>query len=884
MSKEQKFYKAIRDVFIGAKIEGESGFVNLMRIKSNYYSQIEKKLERNIEEKVKNYPNFKEELFDKLYSFFSRYFTDSGSVYFNSTPFHNNIYEKVYTDEKDVILFWKTQMLYYVKTDKIFKSVPVEFDGLKFYFDASEVEHKKSNEKRTLIYELKVGEPEKRRAGETENRRNDRTIVFKVLYSERGRKTKMDEILKKLKKKKIQISEDQLQRAFKIFQKQSEVDYFINKNAKEFLKEQFKLWLYQYFFEGSEDWSKERIDQLQILKNIAYKIIDFISQFEDELVKIWNKPKFVKNSNYVITLDRFVANCHCEELSDEAISMVLIEKIIKHKNFNQQVQEWQQLGIVDENFKSKDIFENDIIKGKRLNNKYSHLPADTKYFKDLELEILCLFDNLDKELDGWLIKSENYQALNTILPKFKERIQTIYIDPPFNLEVNAEYHYNVKYKDSSWITILENRINLAKDLLNDKGGFFTRCDYNGNMYVRLLMNNIFGNDNFRNEIVVGKTSGKKKTGLCLSYTKDYILFYSKTDDNIINSLEKNTSSFEFYNNTIKILSKNSLKNIEEVKNIIKENLFWLDLDHRPGERKNKKSRILLGVKFEPPKGRHWIKSQEKLNYLFEKGKARIKCKNCNNTFYSKKDINPNCCKNKKWIIQIFLKKEILSDNWTDISGYSQSHNFPTENSEQLLKRVIMTNSTNDTPDNENIILDFFLGSGTTTAVAHKLGRKWLGIEMGEHFHTVVLPRMKKVLAGDKTGISKEVNWRGGGFFKYYEFEQYEEALKNTKYEDGDLFLIPDKEPYSQYVFMKDKKMLDALKLNYTKNKVKVNFPTLYKNIDIPETLSNLLGKNIKKIKADPSSPLRAGSVEFEDGEKINIKDLDYKIIKPLIWW
>jgi hypothetical protein len=190
MTKEKKFYKALQDVFIGAKIEGKSGFVNLMRIKSNYYSQIEKHLQKDIEEKLRPYPAFKDELFDKLYSFFSRYFTESGSVYFNSTPFHNNIYEKVYTDEKDVILFWKTQMLYYVKTDRIFRSVPVEFDGLKFYFDASELEHKKANEKRTLIYELK-------------NIKNDDTIVFRVLYSERGKKTKPAEILKALKKKGI---------------------------------------------------------------------------------------------------------------------------------------------------------------------------------------------------------------------------------------------------------------------------------------------------------------------------------------------------------------------------------------------------------------------------------------------------------------------------------------------------------------------------------------------------------------------------------------------------------------------------------------------------------------------------------------------------------
>ncbi|PKP56570.1 MAG: site-specific DNA-methyltransferase, partial [Candidatus Altiarchaeales archaeon HGW-Altiarchaeales-1] len=313
---------------------GKGGFINLMRIKSGYYSQIERQLQKDIDNALEKHPAFRNELFDKLYSFFSRYFTENGSIYFNSTPFHNNIYEKVYTDEKDVILFWKTQMLYYVKTDRIFRTVPVEFDGLNFYFDASKIENKKANEKRNIIFEFyKLQE--------------DGTIIFSVAYSEKGRITKQDEILKALKQKGIIITGEQLEKAFKVFEKQSEVDFFINKNAKAFLQEQFKLWSYQYFWDGAKDWGADRVNQLQTLKDIAFKVIDFISQFEDELVKIWNKPKFVRNSNYVITLDR---------IKDKK----LIEKILKADGVKSQIKEWQGLGIIDENFKVKDVFENHL--------------------------------------------------------------------------------------------------------------------------------------------------------------------------------------------------------------------------------------------------------------------------------------------------------------------------------------------------------------------------------------------------------------------------------------------------------------------------------------------------------------------------------------------
>jgi hypothetical protein len=130
---------------------------------------------------------------------------------------------------------------------------------------------------------------------------------------------------------------------------------------------------------------------------------------------------------------------------------------------------------------------------------------------------------------------------------------------------------------------------------------------------------------------------------------------------------------------------------------------------------------------------------------------------------------------------------------------------------------------------------------------------------------------------DKSGISKEVKeYQGGGFFKYYELEQYEETLANCKYEDGDLFNVSGRSSYQEYVFMKDEKMLKALEIDYENKKVKVDLSKLYENVDIAETLSNLTGKWIKKI--------RENEVEFEDGSVVNTEDLDYKLIKPLIWW
>ena len=552
------------------------------------------------------------------------------------------------------------------------------------------------------------------------------------------------------------------------------------------------------------------------------------------------------NSNYVITLGRIAKK-----------SIDVVEKILNHKNLDDQIMEWQNLGIVNDGFDKSNVTESTLT-GKQLNKKYQHLPIDTKYFKDLELKILGLFGDLDNALDGWLIKSENYQALNTILPKFRQKVQTIYIDPPFNKEQDADYFYSVKYKDASWITLLENRLQLAKDVLKDTGSIFVRCDYNGNMYVRMLMNEIFGGENFKNEIILSKSNRLKTEGKKFLSWHDTLFLYSKR-----------TELAKFIHITTKRESEEwrSIDTDGEVWSIIPKDIIHLfspkNIKYGKDGNPISRARIILGKEILPPSGRRFP-SQEQI-YELEKQKAIRISKNGNPQMRKPSEV-------------------VLTDNWTDFFGYANNWNFATENSEILLKRVIESTS-----DKNHFVLDFFLGSGTTTAVAHKLKRKWFGVEMGEHFCSFlpengklsgVINRMKEVLAGrgnhEPCGISREVDWQGGGFFKYYKLEQYEDVLRKVKYEDSDLFENPYQDPYSQYVFMRDLKLLEALEIDYENNKVKVDLSKLHENIDIPETLSNLLGKRIKKISTD--------YVEFEDGEKIDIKNLDYRLIKSLIWW
>jgi len=885
---EQKFYDALRDIFVGAKVEGESGYINLMRIKSRYFTEgVFPRLQKDIDEACQPFDaKFREELFDKLYTFFSRYFSESGSIYFRYTPLHQNVYEKVYTDDKDVMLFWKTHMLYYVKTDRLFNNLDVEVDGVKFFFDVSAMEHKKSNEKRELIYEFK-------------ERRGDGVLAFTVTHSERGRKTKIDEMLRALKTQDAKVGEETLERAFRVFEKQSEVDYFINKNAKAFLQEQFDLWMYQYVFKGESVWSEARIAQLQTLKRIAYSIIDFISQFEDELVKIWNKPKFVLNSNYVITLDRIASAQNAIEsnstaqkgkslfqtdlnLAEAGVSnarrTALLEKIISHPNFKSQLEEWRALGIVDDAFKKSDAFES-AKQGRRLAEKYQHLPIDTKHFKDLELEILALFENLDDALDGWLIKSENYQALNTILLKFKQKVKCIYIDPPYNA-TTTEIIYANAYKHATWLSFMDDRIDISRKFLESKGVYVIAIDENEQERLGLVLRNKFPESQITCVTVVHNPSGQQ--GDNFSYSHDYAYFvYPKVGRIIGHDIrdEDNADTRNFRD----VTGAESLR--EAAANcfypiLVKDGEILgfgdvSDDDFHPGSPNIIRKNGVIEIYPIDPENveRKWRFARQTVETV--KDQLRVK-------FLKKREV---------WDIERSKNTFNFKTVWSD-SKYS-ANNHGTQLLNNIVGKDLFTFPKSIFTVMDSLraglgdtisayILDFFAGSGTTAHATINLNRadsgkrKYILVEMGEHFDTVILPRIKKVVFCEKWKDGKAAGGKGVSHFcKYYSLEQYEDTLRRVKYDDAPLIAL-SQDPYTQYVFLRDLKMLDALDVDTKANTVKVDLSRLYDGIDIAETLSNLTGKWIKRVARD--------RVEFTDGETVDLKNLDWKLVKPLIWW
>ena len=803
----------------------------------------------------------KHQVFNDLYNFFSRYYEEGDFIPQHRYSIKNYKYAIPYNGE-EVKLYWATSEQYYIKTGLLFRDYAFKANDYKIIFRTVSAKEELGSNKATKqrffilddenpieekdkeiivrfqyreLYEnegilknyksLFKGSETNREEGDEENKNkikqeNLNQIIKEKIINEIKDDTIKRFLLKEHKKDSKGNSISLLDHHLNRFTAKNTRDYFIHKNLKNFLSKQLDYFIKAEVLDintiEKERFLDKHITRAKVVREIGEEIINFLSHIENFQKRLWEKKKFVIRTEYVITTDRIP-----EEFYDE---------IWKNKK---QKEEWEELG-----------FE---IPKKKEDLKNTKLPVDTKYFssefKEKLLEKLTEEADLDDFLDGLLIKSENWQALNLILNRYKEKVQTIYIDPPFNKEQDADYLYNVKYKDSTWISMLENRLRLARNLLSEKGSIFVRCDYNGNWLVKPLMNEIFGKENFRNEIVVMRV--KKQTfEEPKIFTVDYdnLYFYSKLSEAKV------------------------ILNPPKIEKERKEKDKW----HSADTQGKYEPKIFFGKLLYPPtKRRGWF-SQEKINELIRRKELRIVCKNCGYKHYEGLLEDKGCpkCGYNDWRVEYKIKREtfaIIGNLWSDISGYTHGWEFSTENSEILLKRIIESTS-----NEGDLVMDFFLGIGTTTAVAHKLKRKWIGVEMGEHFNRFetdkgpsgILVRMKEILAGkgnhEPYGISKEIDWKGGGFFKYQYLEQYEDTLDNIELKEDQKAENLFKEEYLIKYFLdfetKDSPYL--LNIEELKNpfayKLQVNFSEVGEPqeviVDIPETFNYLLGIKLKKIK------------------------------------
>ncbi|TQC54235.1 site-specific DNA-methyltransferase [Mycoplasmopsis mucosicanis] len=322
--------------------------------------------------------------------------------------------------------------------------------------------------------------------------------------------------------------------------------------------------------------------------------------------------------------------------------------------------------------------------------------------------------------DNLIIKGNNLIVLSSLIERYEGKIKCIYIDPPYNTGSDS-FNYNDSFNHSTWLLYMKNRLELARRLLSNDGSIFINLDYNEVHYCKVLMDEIFGAKNFQREIIwrMGFVSGYKTSVNNFIRNHDTILFYSKNAANM------------FFNKTY--IANNDFKQIV------------------------KPTKDLIN--FLTKNGLSKTQIDSTINYINHTSRGQR---------YPLED-TWNC---NKWdeLDSVAIKNSTSIDEETILID---NRNFKGQKPEKLIQRIIES-----TTIEGDIVLDFFVGSGTTAAVAHKMNRQYIGIEQMDYIEDITLARLKRVIQGEQGGISRSVNWQGGGSFVYCELAQDAQNLVN----------------------------------------------------------------------------------------------------------
>ena len=529
----------------------------------------------------------------------------------------------------------------------------------------------------------------------------------------------------------------------------------------------------------------------------------------------------------------------------------------------------------------------------------------------------------DENTENMLIHGDNLLALKALEQKYTGKVKCIYIDPPYNTK-SAFEHYNDNLEHSTWLSLMKSRLEILRKLLRDDGGIFVQIDDNEQAYLKVLMDEIFGRDKFLNTISVkmSEASGIKMTHASkrLPKIKEYILVYKK-EDLVLNEVKIPKKTWD--NEYKTIITNITKEEISFIKSVCKNEKRSENEIKKVDELLDKAKYSSLSEVYKKEN----IQEKNKLKFNFDNAyrifrttsvseKAtlqlvKLKKLKYTNVFFSQ--ITPQ---NKMYIIkgdfdenkkkprtQVIFSDDYLEYNpgdfWTDIKTTgldNEGAGVEFKNSkkpEALISRILeMTTNEND------LILDSFLGSGTTCAVAHKMNRKYIGIEMGEHAYTHCKVRLDKVISGeDKGGITKNVNWQGGGAYRFYELaptlineDKFGEMVINKEYSPEMLVnAVALHEGYNfnpnKEIFWKQSKSTENSYLFVTTKYVDINFLNSIKNDMEDEEYLVIACKNYDKVLEKKYSNIEIKKIPEMLLEKceFNVENYNLNIINTPIY-
>ena len=439
-------------------------------------------------------------------------------------------------------------------------------------------------------------------------------------------------------------------------------------------------------------------------------------------------------------------------------------------------------GQTKEEEKRKEIFFNETLAQDEINQMFT--PKVLTNWKRHTVEGEQAVTAVQRDENGVIrenlvIKGNNLIALHTLKQQFRGQVKLIYIDPPYNTE-NDSFQYNDSFTRSTWLTFMKNRLEIAKELLKKEGFILIQIDNRELAYLKCLCDEVFDN-NFRNGIIVkkGQKSLQKQFDSIdkLNAGYDTILFYSKDNTIKIPNLFKKlkgpgTSS---WNNHWRGTDRATMR--FELFGITPETGQWRWQKQRTYDAVENYQTLICYIKA------HGIDEADVTDDHID-------------VYYNRYTQENSILRPSDFELVRFSKHNkpehyipatdniLLSENWTDISVAGSQSEFSHEKNEEILKRILEWLT-----ENGDIILDFFTGSGTSAAVAHKINRQWIAIEQMDYVETIAVERLKKVIgrkvkedekllediAYDTGGISKSVNWQGGGDFIYCELMPYNQV-------------------------------------------------------------------------------------------------------------
>ena len=354
----------------------------------------------------------------------------------------------------------------------------------------------------------------------------------------------------------------------------------------------------------------------------------------------------------------------------------------------------------------------------------------------------------DPDAGNMLIQGDNLEALKALLPFYAGQVKCIYIDPPYNTR-SAFEHYDDNLEHSKWLAMMWPRLELLRDLLAEDGSIWVSIDDNEAHYIKVVMDEVFGRSNFIDTVIWRKNYSPKSSARHFSSDHDYILVFARDPDsfqpNLMPRTERQNKAYKNPDNDPRGPWKTSDLSARNPYSLGKYSIT------------TPSGRVIEG----PPKGRYWVIKKEKMEELHED----------NRIWWGK---NQDAIPQIKRFLSEVKEGRVPQTLWSyEDVGHTQDAKketvklfgnevFGTPKPERLIQRILHI-ATNP----GDLVLDSFLGSGTTAAVAHKMGRRYIGIEMGEHAVTHCVPRLNKVIDGEQGGISKSVGWQGGGGFRFY---------------------------------------------------------------------------------------------------------------------